>query len=84
MIADQWVVTAAHCVMQAYNKTETPNCPSGMEQRNCNGSDIIRCLGASKDNLAVVIGEHDVTDILEGNRINCTILKTNNTYMLKF
>ena len=62
LIADQWVVTAAHCVMQAYNKTETPNCPSGMEQRNCNGSDIIRCLGASKDNLAVVIGEHDVTD----------------------
>ena len=62
LIADQWVVTAAHCVMQDYNKTETPNCPSGVEQRSCNGSDIINCLSTSKDSLTVVIGEHDLTD----------------------
>ena len=60
LIADKWVVTAAHCVMQHFDKTETPKCPQGREQRDCPRETA--CLEKFYGEPSVAIGEHDLED----------------------
>ena len=63
LIADKWGVTAAHCVMQSYDKTETPKCPQGREQREClSDGTSINCLLKLYGEPSVAIGEHDLED----------------------
>ena len=59
LIADKWVVTAAHCVMEKYNKTS--KCPQGREQRNC-PRETTKCLKTFYGEPSVAIGEHNRTD----------------------
>ena len=63
LIADKWVVTAAHCVMQHFDKTETPKCPQGREQKECpSDGTSINCLLKFYGEPSVAIGEHDLED----------------------
>ena len=43
LIADNWVITAAHCLMTEYNFLEAKKCQPEFDRRSCPGSFVIQC-----------------------------------------
>ena len=74
LIADNWVLTAAHCLMTGYEASEANECKPKFDQRTCNDGSIqcqvcffsIFCICFWQDSpvgtFSVVIGEHDIRD----------------------
>ena len=58
LVADKWVVTAAHCVVE---EEQEDQCPRGYYEKLCD--DIIYCRRFKfPDDISVIIGEHDLDD----------------------
>ena len=61
LVADQWVVTAAHCLVGQYVKWEGVRCKEGELRRTCDG--VIFCRKFDlPDDISVIIGEHNLHD----------------------
>ena len=62
LVADQWVVTAAHCLGKQYEISEGGDCfDEGELRRTCDG--VILCREyALPDDISVIIGEHNLHD----------------------
>ena len=62
LVADQWVVTAAHCLGKRYEISEGMDCLyEGELRRTCDG--VILCRKyALPDDISVIIGEHNLHD----------------------
>ena len=43
LIADNWVITAAHCLMTEYNFLEAKKCQPEFDRRTCPGTFVIQC-----------------------------------------
>ena len=62
LVADQWVVTAAHCLGKRYEIWEGMDClHEGELRRTCDGVILCRKF-ALPDDISVIIGEHNLDD----------------------